>query len=121
MHIKQIRDRADHQHVMAARHPLNKGVLVIQSNNFAVFKTLIQRGTQFAFTERFDMQFERQIQIQRIDGLVPVFDRDFPQLAAHQIERTFHQIVHGLTAGAFCGDFVHQPDQHRHHQKTDQQ
>ncbi|SAD25748.1 Uncharacterised protein [Enterobacter cloacae] len=45
----------------------------------------------------------------------------FSQLATHQVERAFHQIVEGLSARALCGEFVDQPDQHGHHQKADKQ
>src|SRR5690606_7195819 len=47
--------------------------------------------------------------------------RNFSQLATHQVERAFHQIVQGLPARALCGEFVDQPDQHGHHQKADKQ
>lgn len=83
----------------------------------AVFQIL----AQLLFAERLDMQLERQVEIQLGDGLVPVLQRDFAQLAAHQVQRTFHQVVHRLAAGALGGHFVHQADQHRHHQKTDEQ
>ena len=47
--------------------------------------------------------------------------RNFAQLATHQVERAFHQIVQGLSARTLCGELIDQPDQHGHHQKADKQ
>ncbi|MNH13377.1 hypothetical protein D3C79_729460 [compost metagenome] len=118
MQIEQIRDRPDHQHVVTARDALHKGVLIVEGDNLPQTQPFFQIFAQILFAQRLDVQLKRQIQVQRGDGLVPVFERNFPQFAAHQVQRAFHQIVHRLAAGAFGGDFVHQPHQHRHHQET---
>ncbi len=115
MQVEQIRNGANHQHIVAARNALHKGVLIVEGDDFPQPQPLFQILAQLLFAERLDMQLERQVEIQRGDGLVPVLQRDFAQLAAHQVQRTFHQIVHRLAAGALGGHLVHQADQHRHH------
>ncbi|MNZ49772.1 hypothetical protein D3C78_675480 [compost metagenome] len=78
MQIEQIRDRAHHQHIVAAGNALHKGVLIVERDNFAKAQAFLQVFTQILFTQRFNVQLKRQVQIQRGDGLVPVFQRNFP-------------------------------------------
>ncbi len=117
----EIRHRAHRQHIMAAGNTLNKGVLVIQRDNIAGAQVLHRAFRQLKFAHWFDVQIERQVQIQLFERLAPVARRNFPQLAAHQIQRTFHQIVQRLSSGALSGKFIDQTDQHGHYQKANEE
>ena len=106
---------------MAARNMLQKGVLIVQRDNLAGAQPAHIGLVELIFAHRLDMQVERQAEIEAFNGSVPVARRNFAQLAADQIERTRHQVVHRLSAGALGGKFVDQAHQQRHHQKADEE
>ncbi len=117
----EVGHRANRQHIVAARDTLDKGVLIVQRHDVTPTKALHGRGIQVVLFQRFDAQFEGQIQIQLLNGARPVVRRDLTQFATHQIERAFHQVIQRLPARALGGEFVDQPDQHGHYQEADKQ
>ena len=117
----EIRHRTDGKHVVAARDPLDKGVLIVEGDDIPGAQMLHRVFRELEFADGLDMQIEREIEIQLFERFAPVARRDLPQLAAHQIQRTFHQIVQRLSSGALSGKFIDQTDQHGHYQKANEE
>ena len=117
----EIRHRTDGEHVVAARDPLDKSVLIVEGDDIPGAQMLHRVFRELEFADGLDMQIEREIEVQLFERFAPVARRDLPQLAAHQIQRTFHQVVQRLTPCAFGGEFVHQAHHHGHDQEADEQ
>ncbi len=117
----EIGYRADRQHIVAARDPLDKCIFIVQRHNLAFAQAAAVDVVKVILIQRLDTQLKRQVQIQFFNGFVPLMRRDFTQFAAHQVERAFHQVIQRLTPGALGGELIDQPNQHRHYQKADKQ